>query len=70
MNTWFLLLILSTPGTPNTEHYVMFQAPTQEACEILRDEYFAYGITHVGADDEDGTSMVIIDKKCEPAVES
>ena len=70
MNSWFLLLILSTPGTPNTEHYVMFQAPTQEACEILRDEYFAYGITHVGADDEDGTSMVIIDKKCEPAVES
>ncbi len=70
MTSWFLLLILSTPGHPGTEHYVTLQAPTQEVCETMRDEYFAHGITHVGADDEDGTTMVVIDKKCEPAVES
>lgn len=70
MNSWFLLLILTTPGVPDTEHYVTLQAPTQEACETMLDEYFAFGITYVGANDEDRIPMVIIDKKCKPAVES
>lgn len=70
MNSWFLLLILTTPGVPDTEHYVTLQAPTQEACEVMRDDYFAFGMTLVGANDEDGIAMVVIDKKCKPAVES
>lgn len=68
MKSWVLVLILGTPGTPATEHYVSIVTPDKPTCLTLRDRYFTYAETHTG--DETITTMYILKKRCVEAEEA
>lgn len=66
MKAWVLVLILGTPGTPYTEHYVSIVTPSEQTCIAMRDDYFTVGHTYtdLGIESQKVTPMVVIDRQC------
>ena len=63
METWFLVLILTTPGQPS-EHYVTLHAPSKATCEVILD-YFVHAVAHKDEYDEPGIPMAVVEKNCQ-----
>jgi len=62
MSPWFLVLILSMPGSEPAETHVAINMPDEQTCDAVKAN-FAYALHLENADDR-GTPLTIREERC------